>query len=314
MFHFHSYIPTVSTTAGCSTVYSGVGRGWCECTLSPIVVELAAGFAAEPQISFSPLVLLCFPSSPPGAKRKRSTYSIEMERDSGVCHDGDSAEARPYRSHLYPACLPCKKRKSRCRTTDSSGKCIMCRAHGTDCTYPRPGNNSQRGSVASPRKLTPKSRQAPRTAAQPKKSQQAFTHPVDAVSPSRDFAPRTTSRPAAILETQSCPPSHEHFTREAFPNLVGIVTEVGDNSSHIVSPVVAEDNDVLESYLSTVPDARRRSIIRTDPNSRRPVRPVLFNTVPRRPLGVSATQSLPATKCEFIEKYLEPEVNDIVDL
>ncbi|KAB8279670.1 fungal-specific transcription factor domain-containing protein [Aspergillus minisclerotigenes] len=190
----------------------------------------------------------------------------------------------------------------------------MCRAHGTDCNYPRPGDKSQRGSVASPRKLTPKSRQAPRTAAQPKKSQQTFTHPVDAVSPSRDFAPRTISRPAAILETQSCPPSHEHFTREAFPNLVGIVTEVGDNSSHIVSPVVAEDNDVLESYLSTVPDARRRSIIRTDPNSRRPVRPVLFNTVPRRPLGVSATQSLPATKCEFIEKYLEPEVDDIVDL
>ncbi|RAQ71810.1 Zn(II)2Cys6 transcription factor [Aspergillus flavus] len=150
--------------------------------------------------------------------------------------------------------------------------------------------------------------------AQPKKSQQAFTHPVDAVSPSGDFAPRTISRPAAILETQSCPPSHEHFTREAFPNLVGIVTEVSDNSSHIVSPVVAEDNDVLESYLSTVPDARRRSIIRTDPNSRRPVRPVLFNTVPRRPLGVSATQSLPATKCEFIEKYLEPEVDVIVDL
>ncbi|KAE8138503.1 fungal-specific transcription factor domain-containing protein [Aspergillus pseudotamarii] len=199
----------------------------------------------------------------------------------------------------------------------------MCRAHGTDCIYPRPGDNSRRGSVASPRKLTPKSRQTPRTAAQPKKSlstltslhnQQVLTHPVEAVSPSREFAPQTISRPAASLETQSCPPIHGHFSREAFPNLVGIVTEADDNSSHIVSPAVAEDNDILESYLSTVPDARRRSIIQTDPNSRRPVRPVLFNTVPRRPLGVSANQSLPATKCEFIEKYLEPGVDDVVDL
>ncbi|KAE8359288.1 fungal-specific transcription factor domain-containing protein [Aspergillus caelatus] len=199
----------------------------------------------------------------------------------------------------------------------------MCRAHGTDCIYPRPGESSQRGSVASPRKLTPKSRQAPRTAAQAKKSlststplhtQQVLTHPVEAVNSSREFAPQTISRPAASLETQSCPPTHEHFDREVFPNLVGIVAEAGDNTSHIVSPAVAEDNDVLESYLSTVPDARRRSVIRSDPNSRRPVRPVLFNTVPRRPLGVSANQSLPATKCELIEKYLEPNVDDVVDL
>ncbi|KNG86371.1 Zn(II)2Cys6 transcription factor [Aspergillus nomiae NRRL 13137] len=244
-----------------------------------------------------------------------------MEGDPSVRDEGDSAEARPYRSHLYPACLPCKRRKSRCRTTDSSGICIMCRAHGTDCIYPRPGDNSQRGSVALPRKLTPKSRQA--RAAQPKKrrsasaslhSQEASNHAVDTVSPQREFGLQIINRPAASLEAPSCPPTHDHFSREAFPNLVGIVAEAGDDSSHIVSPAVAEDNDVLESYLSTVPDARRRSIIRTDPNSRRPVRPVLFNTVPRRPLGVSANQSLPATKCEFIEKYLEPGVNDVVDL
>ena len=244
-----------------------------------------------------------------------------MEGDLTVRDEGDAAEARPYRSHLYPACLPCKKRKSRCRTTDSSGICIMCRAHGTDCVYPRSGDNSQRGSVALPRKLTPKSRQT--RAAQPKKrlsasaslhTQQVSNHAVDAVSPLREFGLQTINRPAASLEAQSCPPTYDHFNREAFPNLVGIVTEAGDDSSHIVSPAVAEDNDVLESYLSTVPDARRRSIIRTDPNSRRPVRPVLFNTVPRRPLGVSANQSLPATKCEFIEKYLEPGVNDVVDL
>ncbi|KAE8380956.1 fungal-specific transcription factor domain-containing protein [Aspergillus bertholletiae] len=233
-----------------------------------------------------------------------------MERDPSI---RDEAEARPYRSHLYPACLPCKKRKSRCRTRDSSAICIMCQAHGTDCVYPRPGDPSPRRSVASSRKLAPKSRQ--RTKKSSFHPQQTFARLVDAISPPREFTREIINRPVACLETLPCPPTHEHFHREeALPNLVGIVSEAGDNSSHIVSPAVAEDNDILESYLSTVPDARRRCLIRTNPNSRRPVRPILFNTVPRRPLGVSANQSLPASKCEFIEKYLEPGVDDVVDL
>jgi hypothetical protein len=95
---------------------------------------------------------------------------------------------------------------------------------------------------------------------------------------------------------------------------MGIVSETGDDTSHIVSPAFADDNDVLESYLSTLPEIRRRCIIHTNPSSNRPLRPVLFNTVPRRPLGVTANQSPAAMKCEIIEKYLEPYVQDVVDL
>ncbi|KAK0382890.1 hypothetical protein NLU13_8806 [Sarocladium strictum] len=43
--------------------------------------------------------------------------------------------ARAYRSHLQPACLPCRRRKSRCHN-EASGSCLMCQAHGTDCIYP----------------------------------------------------------------------------------------------------------------------------------------------------------------------------------
>ncbi|KAB8230436.1 fungal specific transcription factor domain-containing protein [Aspergillus alliaceus] len=200
----------------------------------------------------------------------------------------------------------------------------MCQAHGTDCIYLQLGDSFQRRSIASPRKLAARPRQAPRTAGPPRgnkfstasslPSQQALFRPVNVASTSTAHDSHVVSRPTASLE-MSYPSNHENYTREeTLSNLVGIVTEPGDDSSHIVSPAVAEDNDVLESYLSTVPDARRRRIIRTNPSSSRPVRPVLFNTVPRRPLGVSANQSLPATKCEFIEKYLEPVVSDVVDL
>lgn len=43
--------------------------------------------------------------------------------------------ARAYRSHLQPACLACRRRKSRCHN-EAAGTCLMCQAHGTDCVYP----------------------------------------------------------------------------------------------------------------------------------------------------------------------------------
>jgi hypothetical protein len=237
-----------------------------------------------------------------------------MEKQSNSRTNRDGGEVRPYRSHLCPACLLCRKRKSRCRTRDSSGICMMCQAHGTNCIYPQPDDSFQRRSIASPRKLAAKSRQAPRSAAPPcRNPSNTGSHPSPQTIPPlanpdstpRDIDQRLARRLPASLEASSYPPNNEDYNREeTLPNLVGLVAEVGDNSSHIVSPAVAEDNEILETYLSTIPDARRRYIVRTNPNSSRPVRPVLFNTVPRRPLGVSANQSLQAMALPIAECHI----------
>ncbi|KAB8078881.1 hypothetical protein BDV29DRAFT_187562 [Aspergillus leporis] len=178
----------------------------------------------------------------------------------------------------------------------------MCQAHGTNCIYPQPDDSFQRRSIASPRKLAAKSRQAPRSAAPHPQTIPPLANPD---STPRDIDQRLARRLPASLEASSYPPNNEDYNREeTLPNLVGLVAEVGDNSSHIVSPAVAEDNEILETYLSTIPDARRRYIVRTNPNSSRPVRPVLFNTVPRRPLGVSANQSLQAMALPIAECHI----------
>jgi len=44
------------------------------------------------------------------------------------------------------------------------------------------------------------------------------------------------------------------------------------------------------------------------------MRPVLFNTIQRRPIGVTLNQSLAVQKCDTIEKLAEPWINDLVDL
>ena len=42
--------------------------------------------------------------------------------------------ARPYRSHKYPACTRCHKRRSRCTIEVPGHACLLCRVHGVPCS------------------------------------------------------------------------------------------------------------------------------------------------------------------------------------
>ncbi|OCT45768.1 putative C6 transcription factor [Cladophialophora carrionii] len=42
--------------------------------------------------------------------------------------------ARPYRSHKYPACARCHKRRSRCTIEVPGQACLLCRMHGVPCS------------------------------------------------------------------------------------------------------------------------------------------------------------------------------------
>ncbi|PYI02696.1 hypothetical protein BO78DRAFT_376485 [Aspergillus sclerotiicarbonarius CBS 121057] len=217
-----------------------------------------------------------------------------------------TSSGRPYRSHRRPACLPCRKRKSACKIRDSN-TCILCVAHGTNCIFPQAESRPQRKHAASPRRLVPKARHA--QIAQHREDLTSRPLPTPQVVPPSPTETATGPR----LTRSNATSSQALHPEDGFSNLMG-VADTGDDSSHIVSPAVADDTDVLESYLSTVPDARRRCLIRTSSSSSRRIRPVLFNTVLRRPLGVHSNQSLPAMKLELIEKYLEPATRDVVDL
>ncbi|XHG07882.1 hypothetical protein AWENTII_011012 [Aspergillus wentii] len=209
-----------------------------------------------------------------------------------------TSQGRPYRSHVYPACLPCKKRKSRCKTK-TSGICIMCQAHGTDCVFPYVDDRlNQR--LANPVKVS----------GVEKRGRAGRRHLAQRGSPR--ILPRLGAGDgvSAIARVDEDVAVDDQDNEQA---LVGIVAESGENSSHVVSPAVADDNNVLESYLSAIPDARRRCLVGMSSGLHRG-RPVLFNSVLRRPLGVNANQSLAAIKCELIEKYIEPDVKRLVDM
>ena len=96
-----------------------------------------------------------------------------------------------------------------------------------------------------------------------------------------------------------------------------MLAESGDSSTHIISPAIVDDNEELDSYLSSNPAVGIRRITRTSSTSTNmgpPSRRVLFNTVLKKPLGIHARQTLAANKLEVIEKLLEPHVIDLIDL
>ncbi|CEL02244.1 hypothetical protein ASPCAL03415 [Aspergillus calidoustus] len=209
-------------------------------------------------------------------------------------------EGRPYRSHLHPACLPCRKRKSRCKTRTLGEVCAMCLAYGTECIFARPEQQS------SPRRLAPNARSSRFS----QNRQEILHRPYPTPSTSRNYpvSAGIANTRSEQLNWRAC------GTEGEIPHLMGIVSEAEDDSSHIVSPAVADDNDILESYLSAIPSSRKRYLIRTSSSSDGHLRPVRFNLVPRRPLGVVANQSLAAAKCEIIEKYMGPDLDEYLNL
>ncbi|GLA55141.1 hypothetical protein AnigIFM63604_001630 [Aspergillus niger] len=223
-----------------------------------------------------------------------------MPAEPKVTNENGSSSGRPYRSHAHPACLPCRKRKSRCRTRDSSATCMMCSAQATDCIFPPADTLVQRKRTVNLRRIVPKTARIER----------ASTPRVVLPSPRTNKASDT---PQLTGHHHPAQPSTA-YSDGKIASLMDVVGDTGDDSSHVVSPVVADDSSILDGYLFTVPDNGRLCLMHTNSKPSRLMRQVLFNTIPRRPLGVYSSQSLPSMKCELIEKYLEPTTKDVVSL
>lgn len=209
---------------------------------------------------------------------------------------------RPYRSHLRPACLPCRRRKSRCQSEASSEVCLMCRAHCTDCVYPDgPSGTSGRASDPPRRR---RQRSSGGTAP-------ASRVPAPAPAPVPSLTPGPVSGGDDSILGPSASPSNSPAPVDDAP--LALASADDQHNLHIVGPAATSDNQVLSEYLSSMPGATRASRLMVSvPGSRS--KPVLFTTVQKRPLGVAVNRSPSAEKLRMIEKLLEPFERDVVDL
>lgn len=226
-----------------------------------------------------------------------------------------SSQERPYRSHLRPACGPCRRRKSRCKIEASSSSCLMCRVHGTECRFPAENEQSSSGKTSSTSTKTSRGTRkvtARRTLAQ-------RVTPTQLGSPSNDVEHGVL--PAAVPEPG---PSADNISWTGRANEAGIdnyqptplaTDDSEQENTHIVGPANTTDSQVLADYLSTITtDNGGMRMVRPLPGSRS--KPVLFSTVQKRPIGVEITActNQAREKLNIIEQYLAPWAEQFIEL
>lgn len=223
---------------------------------------------------------------------------------------------RPYRSHLRPACLQCKRRKSRCKIEAHSPACLMCRVHGTSCTFP-PQKVTSRGRAckAGPTAATSSStNSASQQQAQQQLQQEVEREPpaTPIVSPwsSTGLGPPGT-RAVTSTPTDSVGPAATTTTTTPLSG-----DDEDQENPHIVGPANTNDSQVLTDYLSIVGSSstRMRMVHPVRLSTSLSSRPVLFAAVKKRPVGVQVYSNHAREKLHIIEQLLSPHAQDAVDL
>ncbi|KAJ5794746.1 transcriptional regulator family: Fungal Specific TF [Penicillium paradoxum] len=196
----------------------------------------------------------------------------------------EGGDERPYRSHTKPACNPCRRRKSRCKIESHTTTCLMCRAHGTECTFP-----NVRAKILPPKRSS------------------AECPPI---------LPHPTLRAPIVAAPLSVVPASPHFsipTQDQNDQDTPLSLEADDDNPHILGPAVTGDNHVLADYLSNISGGQGiREIRPVQPGSSSS--PVIFTKVQKRPLGLMVNSSPALDKLQTIEKLVEPWGPHLIDL
>lgn len=211
---------------------------------------------------------------------------------------------RGYRSHLQPACLSCRRRKSRCHSDAANEPCLMCRAHSTDCIYP-PHPRALAASRDSFGRRNRHQRSVPASSSTTSRPPE-----VPGSSTSRQSIGQRLRHDHGQITTPEKSDSRRHTTV-----LTSALNSPDDRQSnlHIVGPTVTADNQVLSDYLSGVPGATQSpGVVGPVPASRS--RAVLFTRVNKRPLGTIVDLSPAAQKLETIEKIIDPFNSTLIDV
>lgn len=241
--------------------------------------------------------------------RKPGSFTFWLNMDGSQQQGGGGG--RPYRSHLRPACIPCRRRKSRCQTAADNTACVTCLAHQTECYFPEDSQTSESPEPARRRRR----RAEPRASVEasgltPVRAGVRATASFHGGAKANTSASMAGSRSTAMGRQASIPVSN------APPISVAAMALGSDDDQHlnlhIVGPATTNDSQVLSTYLSGIAGATRSTrMIVPEPASCS--RPVLFTEVQKRPVGVILNRSPSAEKLEIIEKLLEPHNEAVID-
>lgn len=194
-------------------------------------------------------------------------------------------EGRPYRSHRFPACDFCHRRKARCVRTRHDDPCSLCRSHQKDCVTSVANRDGQKRTRAASKRPGVSNRRPSTSTASTSKDAVPITEEEQDVAFGPDgleSAKLLASPAAGLMEKQS---------------------------GHIVGPGLARDAQMLEQYMSPR-NGTAVSHVRPNPYSvysDDPRDPVVYMKVPRhRPTAANGNGTTGFKQCEIIENILGP--------
>jgi hypothetical protein len=225
-------------------------------------------------------------------------------------------KSRPYRSHRFPACDFCRRRKSRCTRDVDNRPCLLCRVNGVECTRNGAGSTATNESVPAvhrrkrPRESRPElplEDSHSRSAARVQDASLMNIHFSNAQSQSllEGHSPEEIIRPRMKTPTPRSFPTPQQAQNQ-------------NQTGHIVGPAVARDVQVLEQFMSPTYGGLAVSYARPNPYSvysDDPKHPIVYLKVPRQRVASSLGNGSAGFKqYETIEKILEPLGNDLFSL
>lgn len=208
-------------------------------------------------------------------------------------------------------------RKSRCKLDGDSPTCVMCRVHGTECTFPSLEKSD--ATEARPNKRPRRSK-----AAEPETSMPTSCHDRQYMPPMVSSTAKVTSAQAStsVPSPETAHRSPQYHT-QAYSRgdssteapLTEAISNAGDaveHSDHIIGPTNTCDARILGRYLSGLPQASTRTWLdRLCSNIRNPV---LFTSDRKRPSGMTMARSQSRHQCQIIEKLVDPCADELIDL
>lgn len=229
------------------------------------------------------------------------------------------AAARAYRSHSQPACLACRRRKSRCVIDgDTDNRCSLCIIHETECVFP--SKKVETADAEDQSNAVPKSAREQRPSRKRKRHDEASaaTLPGRSSSASQEILNHETHRQSGQAQNPFAQPVGVAKSFEDSPAALRLLGETDHESSHIVGPLLANDAEVLQNYFSVLPQSNNPGqTVRPTPYSmfsKGPGGPVLYMTVQRQPAGLVKGNSPGFDQYRVIEKLVEPFAEDLLNL
>ncbi|KAI9930443.1 hypothetical protein ASPWEDRAFT_109223 [Aspergillus wentii DTO 134E9] len=198
-----------------------------------------------------------------------------------------TSKRRPYRSHKFPACDRCRRFKRRCTGGNPEEPCVLCSLQNIPCQF----------------SFIPKTNSASRRAS--KRQDPASAHRQQPIL--QKSLPKVTreSPPANDVDSgRNGIASEYHASPDA--------RNTRDISSMVVSPVITEDIQILEQYMSSRPSSM--SVEADQRSTATPGKSVAYLKVPRGRKGLAIAENPGKRQKEILWQIMRPYANELVRL